>query len=318
MPLDPQCAAIIEAAAAAGGAPFDQPDPAAARRAYNAGTAAIRHTTDPLERVGDTSFSGPAGPVPVRMYRPYSGHDDPLPVVVFFHGGGWTIGDLDSHDHMCRHLALGAKACVIAVDYRLAPEHKFPAAYEDCIAAVQWAVANAEELKIDSNRIAVAGDSAGGNLAATVCIALRDMDGPKISAQVLMYPAVDFTADNDSIRENGSGYLLTRGALEMFADFYLPNRAARSDPRASPQLRSNHANLPRAFIQTAEFDPLRDECRRYAETLMAAGTAVEYKCYPGMIHGFARMCARVDAAVAALNDACGMLREQFAAGDSAE
>ncbi|MDA0823608.1 MAG: alpha/beta hydrolase [Proteobacteria bacterium] len=312
MPLDPQCAAIIEAAAATGGAPFEQQDPVAARRAYGTGTAAFRHTTDPLESVINTSFSGPGGPVPVRLYRPFSEQDELLPVVVFFHGGGWTIGDLDSHDHMCRHLALGAQACVIAVDYRLAPEHKFPAAFEDCVAAVQWVVASAAELKLDANRIVVAGDSAGGNLAAAVSIALRDMGGPKISGQVLMYPAVDFTADNPSIRENGSGYLLTRGALEMFADFYLPNRAARSDPRASPQLRSSHANLPRAFIQTAEFDPLRDEGRRYAETLMAAGTAVEYKCSPAMIHGFARMCARVDAAVAALNDSCGWLREEFA------
>ena len=312
MPLDPQCAAIIEAAAAAGGAPFDQQDPVAARLAYNAGSAAFRHSTEPLESVTDRSFSAPGGAVPVRIYRSKPEHGVALPVVVFYHGGGWTIGDLDSHDHMCRHLAVGAHACVVSVDYRLSPEHKFPAAYEDCIATVQWIVDNADELGVDSKRIALAGDSAGGNLAATTAIALRDMDGPKVSAQILMYPAVDFTADNTSIRENGSGYLLTRGALERFANFYLPNRAARSDPRASPQLRSNHANLPHTFIQTAEFDPLRDEGRRYAETLMAAGTAVEYKCYPGMIHGFARMCTRVDAAIAALDDACGWLCEEFA------
>jgi acetyl esterase len=312
MPLDPQCEAIINAARAAGGAPFDQINHVAARRAYARATAAYRHTSGDLESVENKQFPGPAGDVPVRIYRPVSNDDGGLPCLVFFHGGGWVLGDLDSHDHMCRHLAHGARAMVVAVDYRLAPEHKFPAALDDCCAAVRWVFDQAHSLGIDASRIAVGGDSAGGNIAAAVSISMRDTNGPSLTAQLLIYPAVDFTADNDSLRENGSGFLLTRDAIELFAEHYLPNRESRSDPRASPQLRNNHANLPRAFVQTAEFDPLRDEGRTYAETLMAAGCPVEYKCYPGVVHGFARMCARVDAAIVALDDACGVLREAFA------
>lgn len=312
MPLDPQCQAIIEAALAAGGAPFEQHDHIAAREAYAGTTAAYRHTTGELESVENSVFPGPACDVPIRIYRPAKKDGDALPCLVFFHGGGWVLGDLESHDHICRHLANGTRSAVIAVDYRLAPEHKFPAALDDCCAAVRWVVDQADSLNIDPTRIAVGGDSAGGNLAAAVAIAIRDSNGPTIAAQLLIYPAVDFTADNDSLRDNASGYLLTRAAIEMFAEHYLPNREARSDPRASPQLRNNHAKLPRAFVQTAEFDPLRDEGRTYAETLMAAGCPVEYKCYPGVVHGFMRMCARVDAAIVALDDACGVLREVFA------
>ena len=312
MPLDPQCKAIIDAAAAAGGAPFDQNDHIASRKSYAGTTAIYRHSCGPLDAIENTQFPGPAGTVPVRIYRPDHDNGGPaLPGLVFFHGGGWVVGDLDTHDHMCRHLAHGANIVVVAVDYRLAPEHKFPAALDDCCAAVRWVANEAGTLNIDGSCIAVGGDSAGGNLAAAVSIAMRDTQGPEIKLQLLIYPAVDFTADNDSLHENGDGYLLTRAAIEMFADLYLPNRESRSDPRASPQLRSNHANLPRAFIQTAEFDPLRDEGRAYAESLMAAGCPVEYKCYPGVVHGFARMCARVDAAVIALDNACGALREAF-------
>ncbi len=310
MPLDPQCRAVIEAATVTG-MPFDGADHIAVRAAYAATTAGYSHATGDLESVTDGIFPGPTSTVPVRIYRPHN--DDPYaqPCLIFYHGGGWAVGDLETHDHMCRHLAHGASATVVSVDYRLAPEHKFPAALEDCIAAVNWVFESAEDLNIDPKRIALGGDSAGGNLAASVCIALRDAGGPNIAVQLLIYPAVNFTADNESLRENATGYLLTRAAMEMFTDLYLPNHAARSDPRASPQLRNHHADLPRAFVQTAEFDPLRDEARAYAETLMTAGCPVEYKCYPGMIHGFARMGAQVDAALTALDDACGVLREAF-------
>jgi acetyl esterase len=310
MPLNRQCQTIVDALAAASSAPPDKPDHLATRAAYAKTTAFYQHATDELASVEDRSFPGPGGEVPIRVYRPYS-EGGSAPCLLFFHGGGWSLGDLDSHDHMCRHFAHGAQATVIAVDYRLAPEHKFPAAVDDSVAAVRWVFENARQLDIDANRIAVGGDSAGGNLAAAASIALRDTNGPPLTLQLLIYPAVNFTADNESLRDNGSGYILTRDALEMFADLYLPNSEARSDPRASPQLRNNHANLPRAFVQTAEFDPLRDEGRTYAETLMAAGCAVEYKCYPGVVHGFARMGRRVDLALTALDDACGVLREAF-------
>jgi acetyl esterase/lipase len=310
MSIDPQCQTIIDAAAQAG-SPFEQGDHLAARIAYSATTTAYRHPTGELDSVIDREFAGPAGAVPVRIYRPRQAESGALPCLIFFHGGGWVVGDLDSHDHVCRYLAAGAAATVVAVDYRLAPEHKFPAALEDCVAAVHWVVESAGELGLDHHRIAIGGDSAGGNLAAATAIALRDSGGPALALQLLIYPAVNFTADNQSLKENATGYLLTGDALEMFADLYLPNRAARSDPRASPQLSGDHTNLARAFVQAAEFDPLRDEARAYAETLRAAGCPVDYKCYPGMIHGFARMGGKVDTALTALDDACRALREAF-------
>ncbi len=307
MPLDPQCRALIEAAA--GSAPFDGSDHIAVRNGYAATISAFRHATGELNSVVDSAFPGPAGDVPIRIYRPQGDGASLAPCLIFYHGGGWAVGDLDTHDHMCRHLAHGSGAVVISVDYRLAPEHKFPAGLADCIAAVHWVIDNAGKLEVDATRVAIGGDSAGGNLAAAVTIEMRDTGGPKLALQLLIYPAVDFTADNNSLRENATGYMLTREALEMFTDLYLPDRTTRSDPRASPLLCASHTDLPRAFVQTAEFDPLRDEGRAYAEALMAAGCPVEYKCYPGVIHGFARMGAKVDAGLTALDDACGVLRE---------
>jgi len=310
MPVDPQCQALLDAAAAAG-APFAHDDYRAIRAAYAATTPSYRHATEPLAAVDDRTFAGPACAVPVRIYRPTTASSSPAPCVVYFHGGGWVVGDLDSHDHLCRYLAHGAGAVVVAVDYRLAPEHPFPAPLDDCIAAVHWVADNAVELDIDPQRLALGGDSAGGNLAAATAIALRDGKGPRALVQLLIYPAVDFTANNDSLRDNAEGYLLTRSALDLFTRLYLPDEATRSDPRASPQLRNRHTDLPRAFIQTAEYDPLRDEARDYAQTLAAAGCPVEYKCYPGMVHGFARMGGKVDMALTALDDACGVMREAF-------
>lgn len=313
MPLDPQCQAIVDAAAA-NGSPFAERDYNAARAAYAATTDVYRHPCPPLASVIEQTIAGPDGRVPIRIYKPQlEVGDGLLPCLVFFHGGGWVVGDLDSHDHLCRYLSHGAATCVVAVDYRLAPEHQFPAALDDCVAAVHWVADNATSLNIDPHRIAVGGDSAGGNLAAASAIALRDNNGPELRMQLLIYPAVDFTADNESLRDNAEGYLLTRAALDLFTELYLPDDAARSDPRASPQLRNQHHDLPPAFIQTAEFDPLRDEARRYAETLMHAAVPVEYKCYSGMVHGFARMGGKVDAALTALDDACGVLREALKA-----
>lgn len=307
MPLHPECAAIVAAAANAGGSPLDRDDPLAVRAAYAATTASYRHATGALAKIEDSAFAGPGGEVAVRIYRPH--HLDsaaPSPALVFFHGGGWVLGDFDTHDHVCRHLAHGAGIILVAVDYRLAPEHKFPAALDDCVAATEWIAAHAVTLGIDATRLAVGGDSAGGNLATA--IALRDRGGPGLRLQLLIYPAVDFTADNVSLQTNGEGYVLTRAALERFTDWYLPDRGSRADPRASPQLAQDHTRLPAAYIQTAEFDPLRDEGLVYAETLARAGTRVEHQTYPGMIHGFARMGGRVAMGLTALNDAAGVLR----------
>ena len=306
MPLDPQCAAIVEAVARAG-TPFAAGDHLAVRQAYAATTQAYVYDPGPLKAVENGQFAGPAGPLGFRSYRPHSARPL-LPALVFFHGGGWAVGDLDSHDHLCRHLAFAGDALVLSIDYRLAPEHRFPAPLDDCIAAFDWALAQAAMLGIDASRIAVGGDSAGGNLAAALTLAVRDRGGPQPAFQLLIYPAVDFTAENASMRDNATGYLLTRSAMEMFADLYLGERALRRDPRASPLLAESHATLPPAFVQTAEFDPLRDEGAAYAEVLRKAGVPVEYRLYAGMVHGFARMGGKVDWGKRALDDAAAALR----------
>ena len=221
------------------------------------------------------------------------------------------MGDLDTHDHVCRYLAGHSGAPVFSIDYRLAPEHPFPAGLDDCVAAIEWVRHNAPDYGIDPACIAVGGDSAGSNLAAAAVIRLRDTDAPPLALQLLIYPAVDLTADTPSLRDFADGYLLSRSALDNFTEMYLPETSMRSDPLVSPSLRADLSNLPRTFIQTAEFDPLRDEARIFAEKLMAAGTPVEYKCYPGMVLGFIRMGARVDRAFEALDDACGILAEAF-------
>ena len=311
MPLDAQCAQIVQAAAQAG-APFAAADAVAIRQGYAATTARYTHAVDGALEVTDRTIAGPGGPLSIRLYGFADNAVGSRGALVFFHGGGWAVGDLDTHDHVCRYLAVHSECIVIAVDYRLAPEHKFPAAHDDCVAAVHWVAANAGELGINPARIAVGGDSAGGNLAASVAIALRDTRGPALALQLLIYPAVDFTADTESLVENGEGYLLTRDDIEKFTGWYLPDEAAREDWRASPQLASHHTDLPRAWIQTAEFDPLRDEGRIYAETLAKAGVEVEYKCYDGMVHGFVRMGGMIDRTFEALDDAARALRSAFA------
>lgn len=305
MSLDPQCAALIEAAAK-GGSPFGANDHRAIRAGYEAGTAAYVYDPGPVS-ISAHAFAGPGGPVAVRQYRPLAGQKV-LPALVFYHGGGWVVGSLDSHDHMCRHLAFAAGIAVLSVDYRLAPEHPFPAALEDCIAAATWAVDTAQRLGIDPQRVAVGGDSAGGQLAASVALALRDRGGPGLRFQLLIYPVCDLVAENDSLRDNATGYFLTRAAYQAMCDWYLPDRAQWSDPRISPQHAVDHRRLPAALVQTAEFDPLRDEGRDYAATLRAAGVPVEDRFYAGMIHGFARMGGKIDQAKAALNDAATALR----------
>jgi len=307
MPLDPQCQALVDAAARAGSA-FDLNEPRLARLAYDAGTLLYRHEAAPLDSVANLVFAGPTENVKVRVYRPRGG-SAPAPVLVYFHGGGWVVGNLESHDHLCRYLAAQSGVVVVAVDYRLAPEHKFPAAYEDCLAATRWVAASAAELGIDAKRIAVGGDSAGGSLAAACALAIRDEGWPMLRLQLLFYPSTDFTADTASMRDNGTGYLLTRAAMEQFIDWYLPSRIARTDPRTSPQLAPDHSGVAPAFIASAEFDPLRDEAHVYADTLERAGVAVERRCYEGMVHGFMRMGGRVDKALVALDDAAAALRK---------
>jgi acetyl esterase len=238
----------------------------------------------------------------IREYRPSK--DGALPALVFFHGGGWTIGDLDTHDALCRQLALGARCAVYSVDYRLGPEHPFPAAVDDCFSALKWVSGS-------HGAIAVGGDSAGGNLAAVVSLLARDAGGPVIAFQLLIYPATDQRYTTPSHQRNGQGYLLTKDAMEYFRRAYLPNEKDWSDWRASPLLARSHADLPAALVITAGYDPLLDEGRAYAEKLKAAGVRVEYREYPDMVHGFVLFGGVVDTANTVVADCCAALRAAF-------
>jgi acetyl esterase len=249
----------------------------------------------------------------VRIYTPKGG-DGPFPIVVYFHGGGWVIGDLETHDHWCRSLASEVPAVLVAVDYRLAPETRFPAAAEDCYAAAKWSAANAKSLGADPARLAVAGDSAGGNLSAAVAQMARDRGGPAIAFQLLLCPVTEYGFDTASYRENAEGYLLTRNGMVWFWHQYLSDPAADGhDPRASPMRATNLAGLPAAHVVTAEYDPLRDEGEAYAARLRAAGVPVTSKRYDGQIHNFFTMGHVLEQGAAAGPEIGGVLRRALSA-----
>jgi acetyl esterase len=245
----------------------------------------------------------------VRAYRPLAGAT--LPALVLFHRGGWTIGDLDTHDVLCRQLAVGARCAVFSVDYRLAPEHPFPAAVEDCLFAARHVFENHRALSIDPARIAVGGDSAGGNLAAVVALMARDAGGPGLACQLLIYPATDQRCEFASYTRNGEGYLLTREAIGYFRSAYLPDAADYADWRASPLLAQSHAHLPPAFVLTAGYDPLVDEGRAYAERLASSAVETVYREYADMVHGFVLFGGAVDTANAAVAECSQWLRGAF-------
>jgi len=252
----------------------------------------------------------PGADIAVRLYFPEG--SGPHPLVMFFHGGGWVVGDLDSHDETVRRLCAGSGAAFASVGYRLAPEAPFPAALEDCYAATAWAADLAPTLGLDPARIAVAGDSAGGNLAAALCLLARERGGPGISHQVLVYPVTGADLNTASYREHGEGLFLTRAMMQWFWDQYVPDPAARSNPLAAP-LAGHAAGLPPATILTAEYDPLRDEGAAYARHLEAAGVPVAYRNFPGMIHGFLGMTGVLGQAETAQAWLCARLREALAA-----
>ena len=288
MPVDPQMQAVIERAAQSGVPPYCSVSAVEARRLYKQTRGALSPPAPAVEAVRDLAAPGPAGLIPLRLYRGLGAPAGALPLLVYFHGGGWTIGDLDTHDIVCRTLANRAHCAVIAVDYRMGPEHRFPAAVEDCVAATRWAVAQAAVLGVDAARIAVGGDSAGGNLATVVAITLRDAGGPPLAFQALVYPATDQRMDTPSHAKFGEGYLLTRNNMLWFRDNYLWS-ADYDDWRASPLRAADLARLPPAHIITAGYDPLLDEGRAYSERVAAAGVPVLYECFEGMAHGFLTM-----------------------------
>jgi acetyl esterase len=264
----------------------------------------------PVTSVVDRSIPGVDGELPVRIYAPDGPR--PMPALVFFHGGGWVVGSLNTHDVLCRALANGGGCIVVSVDYRLAPEHKFPAAIDDCEAATRWVHANAQSLGIDTGRIAVGGDSAGGNLAAAVALALRDSGGPSLAYQLLIYPVTDHNYDTDSYRTNGEGYRLTLAAMQYYWNHYLRAASDADNQRASPLRARDLRGLPPAFVATAEFDPLLSEGRAYADRLGEAGVAVEYCEYPGLVHGFAAQGGVVDRAREAIDELAAALNRAFA------
>ena len=262
----------------------------------------------------DLACPGPRGPIGLRLYRPAAAAA-PQPALIYLHGGGWTIGDLESHDHVCRALAIAAGFPVIAVDYRLAPEHPFPAGADDAVAATNWIAAHAADLGFDPARLAIGGDSAGGNLSAVVCLAARDAGGPTLRAQALIYPCVDCapaSADFPSRKTNSAVPPLTQDALDFFDDKYFPDKTRAVDWRASPLRTASHANLPPALILTAEYDVLRDEGHAYAAQLRASGVAVEERDYAGQIHGFIEFGGLLPDAGCAIADIAAFLRARLA------
>ena len=309
MGLDPQARALLDEVAALGLPAFHTLSVAEARRA-TAAMAALQGEPEPIARVENRNIPGPAGAIPVRIYTP-SG-DAPLPVLVYYNGGGWVIGSLETHDGTCRSLANAAGCVVVSVDYRLAPEHKFPAAAEDAYAAAVWIAEHAAALGADAARLAVGGDSAGGNLAAVVSLMARDRGTPRLVYQLLVYPVTDGACDTASYEENADGYFLTRDMMRWFWNHYLAAAGDRRDPYHSPLRAARFNGLPPALVITAEFDPLRDEGEAYAERLRAAGVPVQLTRYHGLVHGFFGLGAVLDQAKTAMAEASGGLRAAFA------
>jgi acetyl esterase len=288
--------------------------PTAARTLYRERREFTQIEPPPIGALQDLLADGPHGTIPLRLYRPVGSHEQaPLPVLVYFHGGGWVIGDLDTHDTLCRELSNGAGCAVVSVDYRMGPEHRFPAAVDDCIAATRWVHLHAEELHLDPARLGVGGDSAGGNLAAVVSIAARDAGDLAVAYQLLIYPATDQHRDLPSHTSNGQGYLLTTDTMDYFAGHYIADKAQYQDWRASPLLRDDLSRLPPALVLTAGYDPLRDEGKAYAERLTAAGNAASCVCFERQIHGFILMGKVLDEANTAVGLCAAELKRAFAA-----
>jgi len=290
--LDPQAQALMQLMVEKGVPPVYTLTPTQARESYRSRRTFTQPDAPEVFKLEDKVASANGLNVPVRVYHPHAAQSQKaLPGLVYLHGGGWTIGDLDTHDVLCRSLCLEAQMVVVSVDYRMGPEHKFPAAYEDTLAAFNWTVSHAESLGIDPQRLAIGGDSAGGNLSAAACIGLRD--NPEVAVQpayqLLIYPATIMWQDTPSYHANGKDYMLTKESIAYYTDNYLSRREDAIDWRASPQLAESHKNLPPAFVMTAGFDPLRDEGLMYADALSKAGVSTQYVCFERQIHGFITM-----------------------------
>jgi acetyl esterase len=305
VPLDPQVAADLRARA--GATPFYRMPPPEARAAFESLMAAAPKLNEPVAHVEDLAVSGPAGDVPVRVYTPAG--PGPFPCLLYVHGGGWVMGSRDSHDDLCRSLCYRGRALVVSVDYRRSPEHKFPAALEDCYAALRWCARQGAGR--GDGGLAVAGDSAGGNLSAALALYARDRGGPPLRLQVLIYPVTNYCFDTASYHENAEGFGLLRDAMVHFWDSYLARPADGSDPYASPLRAPDLVGLPPALIQTAQYDVLRDDGEAYAARLGRSGVPVRCTRYLAMNHGFVMHGGSYEHARVALEEIAGALREAF-------
>jgi acetyl esterase len=307
MPVHPQCQFILDQMAAAGGRPLEELSVAEARAQFAAGVEGRKALAGPpqdVARLEDRTIEG----APVRVYWPST--KDNLPVLVYFHGGGWVLGDLEMVDRTCRALANAAQCMIVSVDYGLAPEHKFPQPVDEAYRVTKYMAAHAAELGADPNRIAVGGDSAGGNLAASVALKIKAEGGPRLALQMLIYPVTDYDDNQPSFTEN-EGIFLSRASMKWFWGHYLPSPEESRNPLASILKAQDLGGLPAAMVVTAECDPLRDQGEAFAHNLQAAGVPVQLKRYEGAIHAFFGMFGVVDSAKEALADAARALREAF-------
>jgi len=311
--LHPQTRAFLDLVERSGLPPTHTLSPQDARRYYRDRRGFTQPQPPAVAQVRELQAPGPNGPIPLRLVRPQGSKADAvLPVLVYYHGGGWTIGDLDTHDTLCRELANGAGCVVVSLDYRMGPEHRFPAAVEDCLAATYWVRDNAAALALDATRMAVGGDSAGGNLAAVVAIFARDAADLPIAFQLLIYPATDQRRGAPSHTTNGQGYLLTSDTMAYFHDHYIDDPAHDLDWRASPLLHEDLTRLPPALVITAGYDPLRDEGLQYSHRLSEAGNRATHVCFERQIHGFVTMGRVIDEANAAVAMCAAALRAELA------
>ena len=305
--LQPEALAVLEMMDAQGGPPLESLSPAQARIGSVKRFKLFGGEPEPLDRVENLSVPAPGRNVPLRVYARERGGS--RPALIYFHGGGFVLGNLETHDPICRSLAKESGAVVIAVDYRLAPEHKFPAAVEDAHEATKWVAAHAEELGIDAGRIAISGDSAGGSLATVTAMRCRDAGGPALALQVLIYPVTDLSSfDTASYREMAEGYFLGRAEMAWFARQYLASPETALEPEASPLLAPDLSRLPPTLVITAEFDPLREEGEEYASRLQQAGVPVTLTRYPGTIHGFVVMRGALRAGRKAIQEVSDFVR----------
>lgn len=313
--LDPQAKALLQLVEQSGLPPIHTLDPVSARRAYREGRGFSQPAAPEMALVRDLDAPGPRGPIPLRLYRPLGSRPEAaLPVLVYYHGGGYVIGDRDTHDVLCRQLSNASACAVVSVDYRMAPEHPFPAPSDDCFAATRWVHEQAANLGLDPDRLAVGGDSAGGNLAAVVSIAARDEGGHlPIRFQLLIYPGTDMRRRMESHRSNGQGYLLTQDTIDYFVGHYLSKASDYDDWRASPIDRQDLAGLPPALVLVAGHDPLRDEGIAYAQRLSEAGNRTTLVNFERQIHGFITMGRVIDEANTAVTLCASVVREALGA-----